>query len=292
MKISRIIFTTLTLLAILILQGCPATSSKLNSLKKEYNAGHFSRVLNNTKDSYSASEIIAEAHESGDTLTENQAKLIKARALVSLKIEGQLIARKEGCASKEVAEAIKITKELQNGQLQTKWMRIEAIAMVADVHQICGRKMPAFLAYDYLLTHHDFTTSPLPLQRYITRWYEAYYRVADSDMYKDIAKKQFKKTFKILKERYPTNKALIYVVVLQQLHEGKIIEAVQGTILFRAYVFGSSAKDKDLISKIDKEICTSLKKYKKFKDQYYLYQKILKQWDGTDYICVGLDKTK
>ncbi|MCH7664192.1 MAG: gamma-glutamyltransferase, partial [Chloroflexi bacterium] len=162
-------------------------------MKANYNEGKWGYVLGtvSAKGAYSADEVIKAA--GNDTLTADQAKLIKARALIHVFIQDKLAASADASNDPDVAKALKLIRELFGKDYILNWMNVEMMASIADYFYLIKNYPAAFEAYDYLLNYANFESLNASHRQYIRLWVEMRLQLDDmktSDAYIKYAKKK------------------------------------------------------------------------------------------------------
>ncbi len=234
MHTPRISPILISLVSLIMLGGYFGTSSQLKSLKSNYNEGKYKYVLaeESGEDYYAANDVITEALNDDDKITADQAKLIRARALMNRLLNDRLYGKDKKEA--DMREAIKLVNEIDNSSLPNGWMKVESDAMIADTHYAMSNYTSAFEAYDYTLRNNDFKNLNLQLEGYITRWANSYEHAVE-ESYKQEVKQQFQTTLIFLTKQYPDNVSLIYAEIIQLIVDGKAAEAMQCALLARSY---------------------------------------------------------
>lgn len=281
-----------------MLAGCPSTTTKLNALKANYNAGNYDIVLGEvTGDKiYSAKDIIAEAKKDNEQIIVQQAKLIQARARINQLLMG-------GGACSDLQQAINEILELDANTLPYEWMRVEVAASVADSHTICNQKVAAFFAYDYLVSHYDYSEMQQTLFNYILHWANAYEQVKGKSSFSEAvriaAKRQYDATLKKLTKEYPGEPGILYAEIIQGISnlqpkatekkmtpeeksilEATIIqvEAIQKAMILRAFLPGNSPTNKAFITLLDKQMNDEASKTTTPPGIKNLYTDFIKRW--------------
>jgi len=249
--IALCLFFTVSLTA-----GCVSNSTRLASLKANYNAGNWGYVLckQQAANVYCADDVIKQAGD--DPTIADQANLIKARALMHLFIETLSPAAVDATKDPSVQQSVAILKELSAKDFSLNWMNIELMAGIADYLYILQNYAAAFDAYDYLLNRGDFT-SPLQASRsqYIKRWLSMWEQLDDdavplSDTGKQYVTNQFKSTYLNLEKKPDQDIGLIKAGILYCAAEGNYRQAIQRAMLAHF----SGAKDPKTQTRNAKEI--------------------------------------
>ena len=235
--------------------GCVSNSTRLASLKANYNAGNWDFVLCKQQSAkvYCTDDVIK--HAADDPQISDQAKLIKARALMHLFIATASPAAVDATKDPSIHEAVVLLKELSAKNFSLNWMNIEMIAGVADYLYILPNYAAAFDGYDYLLNNGDFASLEASRNQYIMRWLSMWEQldggmVPLSDADKKYITNQFKSTFLSLAKKPDQDIGLIKAGILYYAIEGNYRQAVQRAMLSRI----SGAKNPKTQQRYSKEI--------------------------------------
>ncbi len=274
------------------LAGCPSTTTKLNSLKANYNAGNYDIVLGETTGDkiYSADEVIKEAKKDKEQIIVQQAKLIQARAriysvidsekncptLTKLKTSNNPIDENTSCG--KLQQSINEILELNTNTLPYEWMRVEVAASVADSLHLCNKNISAFYAYDYLVSHYDYSDMQQTLFNYILHWANAYEQAKGNKEFKVSVEKQYNATLKKLTKKYPGKPGIIYAEIIQDITSGQQVEAIQKAMILRAFLPRSTSTNKDFIALLDKQIQDESSKEKTPDEIKYSYPHFIDIW--------------
>lgn len=245
---------SLVLLLSSLLLACSSTATRLASLKANYNEGKWGYVLGTAKaeGAYSADEVIEAA--GSDTLTVDQAKLIKARALMHVFIQDKLAAGVNAEEDPQVAQALKLVKELSVKDFRLNWMNVELMAAIADYFYLLDNYVAAFDAYDYLLTYANFDSLAASQRQYIRRWVEMKRQLDDlvtSDAYKRYTKKQFKKTYAKVVKSHADDIGVVQAGIIILADEGQPRAAVQRAMMARFTAAKNPKTQKQYVEEID-----------------------------------------
>lgn len=237
-----------------LLLACTSTATRLASLKANYNEGKWGYVLGTakTEGAYSADEVIEAA--GSDTLTVDQAKLIKARALMHVFIQDKLAAGVDAEKDPQVAQALKLVKELSAKDFSLNWMNVELMATIGDYFYLSDNYVAAFDAYDYLLTYANFDSLQASHRQYIRRWVEMKRQLDDmltSDAYKRYTRKQFKKTYTKVVKSLADDIGVVQAGIIILADEGQPRAAVQRAMMARFTAAKNPKTQKQYVQEID-----------------------------------------
>ncbi len=237
-----------------LLLACTSTATRLASLKANYNEGKWGYVLGTAKaeGAYSADEVIEAA--GSDTLTVDQAKLIKARALMHVFIQDKLAAGVDAEKDPQVAQALKLVKELSAKDFSLNWMNVELMATIGDYFYLSDNYVAAFDAYDYLLTYANFDSLQASHRQYIRRWVEMKRQLDDmltSDAYKRYTRKQFKKTYTKVVKSLADDIGVVQAGIIILADEGQPRAAVQRAMMARFTAAKNPKTQKQYVQEID-----------------------------------------
>lgn len=237
-----------------LLLACTTSATRLASLKANYNEGKWGYVLGTAKaeGAYSADEVIDAA--GSDTLTADQAKLIKARALMQVFIQDKLAAGVDAENDPQVAQALTLVKELSAKDFSLNWMNVELMAAIADYFYLSDNYVAAFDAYDYLLTYANFDSLQASQRQYIRRWVEMKRQLDDmltSDAYKKYTRKQFKKTYTKVIKSHADDVGVVEAGIIILADEGQPRAAVQRAMLARFTAAKNPKTQKQYVQEID-----------------------------------------
>jgi hypothetical protein len=235
--------------------GCVSNSTRLASLKANYNAGNWGYVLckQQATNVYCADDVIK--HAGDDPEIADQANLIKARALMHFFIETASPAGVDATTDPSIHQSVAILKELSAKDFSLNWMNIELMAGIADYLYILQNYAAAFDAYDYLLNRGDFTSLQASRSQYIRRWVSMWEQldggaVPLSDAGKKYITNQFMGTYLYLEKKPDQDLGLIKAGILYYAAEGNYRQAVQRAMLSRF----SGAKNPKTQQRYAKEI--------------------------------------
>jgi hypothetical protein len=268
--------------------GCASNSTRLASLKANYNAGNWDFVLckQQAANVYCADDVIKQA--GGDPQIADQANLIKARALMNLFIETTSPAAVDATNDPSIHEAVSILKELSTKNFSLNWMNIEMMAGIADYLYILPNYAAAFDAYDYLLNYGDFTSLEASRNQYIRRWLSMWEQldggvVPLSDASKKYITNQFKSTYLNLEKKPDRDIGLIKAGILYYAIEENYRQAIQRAMLFR-FICAKNPKTQQRYSKeIDDLVDRILKKVPNEKERKELereYRNFRESWEA------------
>lgn len=279
-------FQIVLLLILLSALGCASTATRLASLKANYNEGKWGYVLGtvSAKGAYSADEVIKAA--GNDTLTADQAKLIKARALIHVFIQDKLAASADASNDPDVAKALKLIRELFGKDYILNWMNVEMMASIADYFYLIKNYPAAFEAYDYLLNYANFESLNASHRQYIRLWVEMRLQLDDmktSDAYIKYAKKKFKKTYEVVVKKFADDIGVVRAGVIILADEGQPRAAIQRAMLARFTAAKNPKTQKQFVEEIDALVSSILNRLsdggekKRLESEYNLFRK---GWDA------------
>lgn len=239
--------------------GCISNATRLSSLKANYNEGKWGYVLGtaHAQGAYSADEVIKAAGD--DTLTADQAKLIKARALMHAFIQDKLAAGADA-NHPDITQALDLIKELLSKDFNLSWMNVELMATMADYFYLTNNYPAAFDAYDYLLNYAKFDSLDASHRQYIRRWAEMKRQLKDmatTDTYSKYADNQFKKTYAIVIKKFPDDITVVKVGIMILNDEGQPRAAVQRAMLAHFTAAKNPKTQKQFVKEIN-EIVDSI----------------------------------
>jgi hypothetical protein len=282
-------YNNLILILFLCLLSCTSTATQLSSLKANYNKGKWGYVLgrvDDAKDAYSADEVILAAGD--DTLTVNQAKLIKARALMHMFIQDRLAAGADATQDPDVEQALIIIKELSNEDFNLNWMNVELMASIADYFYLIDNYPAAFDAYDYLLNYADFESLDASHRQYIRRWVEMKRQLSGgiipNPAYNEYTNQKFKNTYGVVLQKFPDDISVIKTGIIILAEEGKTRSAIQRAMLARFTAAKNPKTQMLYLKEIDElaySIIDSLDKGDPEKVRLKLeYERFTEEWDS------------
>lgn len=245
---------SLFLLLSTLLLACTSTATRLASLKANYNEGKWGYVLGTAKaeGAYSADEVIEAA--GSDTFTADQAKLIKARALMHAFIQDKLAAGVDAEKDPQVAQALTLIKELSTKDFSLNWMNVELMAAIADYFYLSDNYVAAFDAYDYLLNYANFHDLKASQRQYIRRWMEMKRQsddMATSDAYKKYTRRQFKTTYAKVVKSHADDIGVVQAGIIILADDGQLRAAVQRAMMARFTAAKNPKTQKQYVKEID-----------------------------------------
>lgn len=227
----RHVYTVVLLFIVLsVLAGCTSNATRLASVKANYNEGKWGYVLGDSEaeGTYSADDVIEEA--ANDTYTADQAKLIKARALMHRFMEDKLPAGVAPETDPDMQEALRLLRELYGKSFDLNWMNVEMMAAAGDYLYAMSNYFAAFDAYSYLLDNANWESLGASHRQYIRRWFEVKYQldgIGLSKTQKDYINDRFKKTFKKVARQHPDDINVIKASIIILGDKGNPRAAVQ-----------------------------------------------------------------
>ena len=279
----------LLFLVLSIFVGCTSNASRLASLKANYNEGKWGYVLCTvrSKGAYCADEVIEAAGE--DILTADQAKLIKARALMHAFIQDKLAAGVDVTKDPDIAQALKFIKELSSKDFNLNWMNVELMAAIADYFYLSGNYSAAFDAYDYLLNNANFEWLNASHRQYIRRWVEMKRQLSGmvtSDAYNEYANEQFKKTYAVVVKEFPDDISVVKASIIILDDEGQSRRAIHLAMLARFTAAKNPKTQKQFVREIDDLVDSILENLEEVDPQEKSrlteeYNRFRQGWDAT-----------
>ena len=284
----RVVFVRISLFLLLsgLLLACSSTATRLASLKANYNEGNWGYVLGTAKaeGAYSADEVIEAA--GSDTLTVDQATLIKARALMQLFIQDKLAAGVDAAKDPQMAQALKLLKELSTKDFSLNWMNVELMAAIADYFYLLDNYVAAFDAYDYLLNYANFDSLTASQRQYIRRWVEMKHQsdsMETSVGYKKYARKQFRKTYAKVVKSHADDVGVVQAGIIILADEGQPRAAVQRAMMARFSAAKNPKTKEKYVKEIDRLVASVLERMNDDKERKRLkaeYKRFREAWDA------------